>query len=81
MLEIFSRLPEGVELSADQAIVPIPTGEGPHSLSAILIHPDYHALIREQRETRDGIAFANATALIPLSTRARPLAGCPYRPS
>lgn len=70
MLEIFSRLPEGVELSADQAIVPIPTGEGPHSLSAILVHPDYHALIREQRETRDGIAFANATALIPLKAKA-----------
>ena len=60
MLEIFSRLPEGVELSADQGIVPIPTGEGPHSLSAILIHPDYHALIREQRETRDGIAAPGA---------------------
>jgi hypothetical protein len=70
MLEIFSRLPEGIALSTDQTIVPIPTGEGPHSLSAILVNPDYHTLICEQREIRDGIAFANATALIPLKAKA-----------
>ena len=70
MLEIFSRLPDGIALSADQTIVPIPNGEGAHSLSAILVNPDYHALILQQRETRDGIAFANATALIPLKAKA-----------
>ena len=70
MLEIFSRAPEGLSLSADQTIVPIPTGEGAHSLSAILLNPDYHALILQQQETLDGIAFANATALIPLKAKA-----------
>jgi hypothetical protein len=70
MLEIFSRLPEGISLVADQTIVPIPTGEDSHSLSAILVDADYHALIRQQQDTRDGLAYANATALIPLKAKA-----------
>ena len=70
MLEIFSRLPKGISLGDDQTIVPIPAGEESHSLSAILVDADYHALIVQQQETRDGIAFANATALIPLKAKA-----------
>lgn len=70
MLEIFSRLPEGISLAEDQTIVPIPTGEGSHSLSAILVDADYHALICQNQESRDGLAFANATALIPLKAKA-----------
>ncbi len=70
MLEIFSRLPGGITLASDQTIVPIPVGEGPHSLSAILVDADYHALIRQQQESHDGIAYANATALIPLKAKA-----------
>jgi hypothetical protein len=70
MLEIFSHLPEGISLADDQTIVPIPTGEESHSLSAILVDADYHVLIREQQEPRDGLAFATATALIPLKAKA-----------
>lgn len=70
MLEIFSRLPEGISLGDDQTIVPIPAGAESHSLSAILVDGDYHALIVRQQEIRDGIAFANATALIPLKAKA-----------
>lgn len=70
MLEIFSRLPEGISLGDDQTIIPIPGGEESHSLSAILVDADYHALIVQQQETRDGIAFANASALIPLKAKA-----------
>jgi hypothetical protein len=70
MLEIFSSLPEGISLDEDQNIVPIPAGEDSHSLSAILVDADYHALIVQQQETRDGIAFANASALIPLKAKA-----------
>ena len=70
MLEIFSRLPEGITLAEDQTIIPIPTGADRHSLSDILVDADYHALIRQQRETRDGLAFATATALIPLKAKA-----------
>ena len=70
MLEIFSRAPDGIGLADDQRIVPIPSEEGPHSLSAILVDDHYHDLLREHSEERDGIAFANATALIPLKAKA-----------
>jgi hypothetical protein len=70
MLEIFSRTPEGIVLGDDQTIIPIPTDEAVHSLSAILVDDNYHALIREHSEARDGISFANATALIPLKAKA-----------
>jgi hypothetical protein len=70
MLEIFSRLPEGVTLADEQTIIPIPAGEEEHSLSAILVDDDYHALIREQQQSNDGLAFANASALIPLKAKA-----------
>jgi hypothetical protein len=70
MLEIFSRLPDGISLADDQTIVPIPAREESHSLSAILVDANYHALILQQQETRDGITYANATALIPLKAKA-----------
>lgn len=80
MLEIFSRLPEGIGLGPDQTIVPIPADEGVHSLSAILMDDDYHALIREHAERRDGIGYATATALIPLKAKAwLDLTGCQQR--
>ena len=70
MLEIFSRLPEGIALAEHQTIFPVPTGANSPSLSAIQVDADSHALICQQRETRDGLAFASATALIPLKAKA-----------
>lgn len=70
MLEIFSRLPDGISLADDQTIVPIPAGKESHSLSAILVDEDYHGLILMQREIRGGVGFANASALIPLKAKA-----------
>lgn len=70
MLEIFSSIPEGIDLGDDQTIVPIPADEDVHSLSAILLDDLYHDLIRDHAEKRNGISFANATALIPLKSHA-----------
>lgn len=70
MLEIFSNLPENISLSLGQTIIPIPADENRHSLSAILVDADYHELIRQHFDTHDGIAFASATALIPLKAKA-----------
>lgn len=70
MLEIFSRLPEGISPAEDQTIVPIPAGADSHSFSAILVDAHYHDLILNHREVRDGLAFATATALIPLKVKA-----------
>ncbi|MFM7181151.1 MAG: hypothetical protein ACKO2G_06770 [Verrucomicrobiales bacterium] len=70
MLEIFSRLPEGISPGDEQTIIPIPAGQDGHSLSAILVDADYHALILRHQQARDGIAFATASALIPLKAKA-----------
>lgn len=70
MLELFSRKPEGLELADGQEIVPIPTGTDQHSLSALLLDDDYYQLIKTHKNVRDGLPFANATALIPLKAHA-----------
>ncbi|MEI6810291.1 MAG: hypothetical protein WCN95_16350, partial [bacterium] len=69
-LEFFSRKPEGLNLAEGQEIVPIPVGSDHHSLSAILLNEDYCRLIQTQKDVRDGLPFANATALIPLKAYA-----------
>jgi hypothetical protein len=50
--------------------VPLPAIAGPHSLSAILLDDDYYSLIQNHKDVRDGLSFANATALIPLKANA-----------
>jgi hypothetical protein len=70
MLEFFSRKPDEINLGEGQEIVPVPAGTDHHSLSAILMDDGYYALIREHRVIRDGLPFADATALIPLKARA-----------
>jgi hypothetical protein len=70
MLELFSRKPEQINLGAGQEIVPIPAGKDVHSLSAILLDENYYSLIVQHHGTRDGLAVADATALIPLKAHA-----------
>jgi len=57
-------------LAEGQEIVPLPAIAGPHSLSAILLDDDYYSLIQNHKDVRDGLSFANATALIPLKANA-----------
>src|SRR2546428_9574150 len=68
-LELFSRKPEGLNLEEGQKIVPLKAGADHHSLSAILLDEDYYSLIQTHTNVRDGLRFANATALIPLKAR------------
>ena len=70
MLEIFSMQSQGISLADEQKIVPFPSGEEVHSLSAILVDDAYHTLIRDHSLPQDGISFATATALIPLKAKA-----------
>ena len=70
MLELFSRSPEGFDLSPDQEIIPVFVEPGLHSLSAILLDDSYYGLIQIHHDLRDGIRVANATALIPLKAYA-----------
>lgn len=70
MIEIFSRKPQGIELSAGQHVVPVQVDDGSGSLSAILLDEAYYNLIREQRTEEKGLPFVNPAALIPLKARA-----------
>ncbi len=70
MLELFSRRPESLELNSEQTIIPIRLEPDHHSLSAILLDDAYYGLIQTHYDQRDGLRMANATALIPLKSRA-----------
>lgn len=70
MLELFSRSPDGFELSTGQKIVPVEIEPGHHSLSAILMDDSYYRLIQSHGETRNGLKYATVAALIPLKARA-----------
>jgi len=70
MLELFSRSPDTLELSDGQAIIPVGTESGHHSLSAVLMDNAYYELIRSRQQEREGIRFASVSALIPLKARA-----------
>ena len=70
MLELFCRKPEQINLGDGQEIVPIPSGEDSHSLSAILLDENYYSLIVGHKRTVDGVVIADAAALIPLKAHA-----------
>ena len=70
IIELFSRTPDRLDLADGQEIVPIPVGERPHSLSAILLDEAYYALIQDHQQMSDGLRFVTATALIPLKANA-----------
>ena len=69
-LEFCSRDPGNLALATDQAYIPIPTGPGAHSLSAILLDADYYELLKAHHVDVDGLRVANATSLIPLKAHA-----------
>ncbi len=71
MLELFSRVPEWVELDDDAHLTPIPLEAELASLSAILLDDDYYGLIMEGREvTANGLAVLPPNLLIPLKAKA-----------
>jgi len=70
MLELFSRSPDGLKLADGQDVIPVGIEPDHHSLSAILLDDDYYGLIQTGHDLRDGLRVANATALIPLKSKA-----------
>ncbi|MBX3032498.1 MAG: hypothetical protein KF865_01140 [Bdellovibrionaceae bacterium] len=70
MLELFSAAAEGIDFSEDQRIIPIADSAGAKSLSAILLDPDYFAIIRKNAVEKDGIFIINEMALIPCKAKA-----------
>jgi len=70
MLELSSRSPDGLKLGGGQEVIPVRIEPDHHSLSAILLDDAYYGLIQRGHDLRDGLRVANATALIPLKSKA-----------
>lgn len=70
MLELFSRVPDGVTFEGLGVIVPIPATDDVSSLSAILLDDGYYSLIREARTVRSDLPVLREDALIALKARA-----------
>ena len=70
MLELFSRIPDGLILAPDSHRTPIPLDDALSSLSAILLDNDYYDFIIAGRKLGDGLAWIEADRLIPLKASA-----------
>lgn len=70
MLELFSRIPDGLVLSDDAHLTPLPIDEEVSSLSAILLDEDYYAFVMEGARAKEGISWVGADRLIPLKASA-----------
>lgn len=70
MLELFSRMPEGLELAEDAHLTPLPIDEAAASLSAILLDEDYYAFLRSMVRDVGGIPVLSEAAIIPFKARA-----------
>ncbi len=70
MLELFSRIPDALQIAEGAHLTPIPVEEEVSSLSAILLDDAYYALIHGSKRVVDGLAITGAECLIPLKARA-----------
>lgn len=70
MLELFSRRPDGLQLTGEATLTPIPVDEAVSSLSAILMDDEAYAFLREGKVEIDGLSLAQADRLIPLKAMA-----------
>lgn len=70
MLELFSRIPDALQIADDSHLTPISVGEEISSLSAILLEDGYYRLIHDRKREVDGLTIIGAECLIPLKARA-----------
>jgi len=70
MVELFSRLPEGIELFEGSHLSQIPMGEGISDMSAILLDRDYYDFVMSGRKTREGLTWIAEDRSIPLKALA-----------
>lgn len=70
MLELFSRVPDTMQLKSGCHLTPIPVSESVISLSAILLDDDYYQFIHAGKQNIGGLPAINASHLIPLKARA-----------
>lgn len=70
MLELFSRVPDALDLDAHAQLTPIPIDKEVSSLSAILMDDSYYEFVMANRLTVHELAVIPAWALIPLKAHA-----------
>lgn len=70
MLELFCRVPDGLQLAEGSHLTPIPLSDGLYSLSAILLDDDYYTFVRSGRREGNGLAWIGEDRLIPLKAAA-----------
>lgn len=70
MLELFSNIPDGFDLSPGSHLTPIPIAEEAASLSAILLDEAYYALLKTMARPLGGIPVLDEAGIIPFKARA-----------
>lgn len=70
MLELFSRIPDSLDIDAAGHLTPIPTEESIASLSAILLDDEYYHFVHAGRRVIDGLPVVGPGRLIPLKAKA-----------
>jgi len=70
MLEIFSGVPDVLEIGDDSRYTRIPSNKDIASLSAILMDDAYYRLVRDGKSDIHGISIVKAEYLIPLKIKA-----------
>ena len=69
-VELFSRIPDTIDLQAGMYLTPIPVDDDLSSLSAILMDDDYYNYMIEHSTDEGGLHRANTEALICLKAKA-----------
>jgi len=69
-VELFSRVPDLLDLGEGTHLTPIPVDTEISSLSAILMNDDYYNFTIEHSQLKNGIHLANTEALIGLKAKA-----------
>jgi hypothetical protein len=70
MLELFSRIPDGIRYTPPRALTPIPFDESVASLSAILLDDAYYTMLHQGMVRFEGLSWVNEQVLIPLKMKA-----------
>ncbi|MCF8130727.1 MAG: hypothetical protein K9N10_19615 [Deltaproteobacteria bacterium] len=70
MLELFSRIPNALQLHEDAHLTPIPVEDEASSLSAILLDDVYYRFIQECKGMTGGVTVVPPEGLIPLKAKA-----------
>jgi hypothetical protein len=69
-VELFSRIPDLLDLDEDTHLTPIPVDDDLSSLSAILLDEDYYNYTLQHSMVEDGVHIASIEALICLKAKA-----------